>query len=244
MSFLNPGREIRETIMFRHARTHRTTFGQKARDAFFVFYGSFGVINQDSKMKSSAGKSKLHFGLFDYFTFGVPYGLSILSALLMIVPRSLPLKIAGAILSAAFAIPRAIFASVLTFVSLPIIGIVQAVASGKGEQLKYMIHQHKLTGADKKTTSVGHLFKSLGVSIEGVERVEKTITREQGKPLGKMTLTFIQGANKASIEMPVDKKDELVNKAESKFFKTLRKLNLGDLQYQQEVEAACAVAKL
>jgi hypothetical protein len=242
MSFLNPGREVRETIKYRHARTQRTRFGQKAADAFFVFYGSFGLNERDTAAgKSSAEKSKLHFGVFDYLTFGILYALTALSVELLIRPRSIFPKIIGGIFSAIFAIPRAIFAGVFTFISLPIIGITQAIASSKGERWKSRIREYPMPvdlPAPNNKTTLGVLFKKYGLRISDITRIEKEIIHEKNMPLGEMRLKLEQGSGFFNVVLPIDKKSKFVNKKDGKFFKALRRLNVGDLQYQIEQKNA------
>ena len=243
MSFLNPGREIRETEKHQHARTRRNTFGQKARDTFFVFFGSFGLANRERSTYSSSGKSKNHFGVFDYFTLGILYLLNAISLALVMEVNFLPLKIVGAVFSAIFAIPRAIFAGVFTFLSLPFIGIVHGAVSGKADKIKEIINNHEQIvdpAKPKDKTSVGALFKFRRMQIEEIERVDKVINHEQGKPLGTMDLTFHQGAAKLTVQLNVDKNNKIVIKNQSKFFKALTRLNVGDLQFQIEQEEAKA----
>lgn len=248
MSILNPFAELFETERYVHARTLRTTFAQKMRDTFFSFFGSFNILDRGNKKASG----HYHIGILDVFTLGIPYFLTLVATELLREVRSTPLKVLFGFIAGILVLPRAICAGILTLISLPFIGIAQAISSSKASDLKNKINTYTVSAKDSAgneiKTNLGALLINKEMSIETVGQVEQVIIApEKNKPLGSLQLKFFgsDSRNSAIITMNTDKNGKLTRKKDKELIQELAELNIGNLEKDieiAEVEAAGRIA--
>lgn len=244
MSIFNPFAELFETERYIHARTLRTTFAQKMKDTFFSFFGSFNILERDDKNKSG----KYHIGILDVFTLGISYFITLVPTALVSEIKSTPLQVIFGLIAGALMLSRAIIAGILTLISFPFIGIAQAISSTKASELKNKINTYTVSEQDKAgntiKTSFSALLKNKDLSIETIEQVEQVMVLPgQYQPLGNVKLKFFGSEPQKSVTliMNCDKNGNLTNKSDKKLLKDLAKLNVGNLQRDNEraeIEAA------
>lgn len=243
MSFLNPFAELFETQRFIHARTLRTTFSKKIWDTYCVFFGSFNILDR----KKENVPSHYHLGILDYLTLGIPYFFTFLAVELM-REKSAVFKVIFGVLAVALLLPRALCAGLLTLISLPFIGLAQAISSSKSSSLKYIINAYSATvkksdGTESKI-NLGALLSSNEISIEEVKEVQQqTIPPLTNMPLGSLQLKFFQSEKRGPviISMKTDKNGQITTKADKAVFEALTELNIGNIQTDieyAELEAA------
>lgn len=133
MPSLNPFKGIFETTRSPHARTLRTTFLEKVQDAYWVFAGQSSEYFSVTGGRKYIEESNNHLGFIDYLTLGIPYGFG---KLFDLARRNWKkerlgwkvLVVVAGIAYAPFFLIKHFISSVLTTISLPIIGFVQLVS--------------------------------------------------------------------------------------------------------------------
>ena len=135
LHFFNPGRDIVETKISPHARTLRTNFKQKLKDAFFVVAGSANILGRFYQKKlnkfnyENDYEVRKHIGLLDIVTLGVFQMIDSL-ALLVWGSQNFLIKLGLGFIFGIIAIPlaivRGLIAAVIVFnpLSLIVIGAV------------------------------------------------------------------------------------------------------------------------
>lgn len=141
----NPFRPIIETDASPHARTLRTSFKQKLKDAFFTIAGSKNIVAEFTTIEN-APHYKPHIGFFDFVTLFIPL---IIEALTIILWRkeNYPVSITLGLIAIPLAIVRALIACILVFnpLSLLIIGTVHLISRiAGGAELKEKANQKKI----------------------------------------------------------------------------------------------------
>ena len=133
----NPFEGITETNFAPLARIKRTSFIKKIQDTYFVFAGqSIEVYSLDNYWKHPNN----HFGFIDYFTLFIPYSIG---KLFDIAQKNWQSSIgwkltvvAAGFLYAPFFIIKHGMSSILTLMSLPIVGFVHLLYAEDGKKLK------------------------------------------------------------------------------------------------------------
>lgn len=131
MPSLNPFKGIIETTRSPHARTLRTTFLEKVQDAYWVFAGQSSEYF--SMGEGYREEKNNHLGFIDYLTLGIPYAFG---KLFDLARRNWKkeglgwkvLVVLAGIAYAPFFLIKHFISSVLTTVSLPVIGFVNLVS--------------------------------------------------------------------------------------------------------------------
>lgn len=250
----NPFSRLFETKKYPHARERRTTFGQKCRDTFVLFFGPIPFTRYQS-----AG-----FGLFDYGLFP----LSILSHLFIGIGSNVnhtktAARVFFSAIGALFALPRLIITSALTLVLLPFIGIAHGFSQIKGGKLKSIIKDSdvQITDDNGKSSTIKmdaylkaasrtartHLSlssnKNLAVLNDAgtgftiyFNHSKGTLiadeTNAHGAVIRAKGTKFDTGSAVLTYSLKDTKSSEI--KAKKKVMKAYRKLNIGQVQEQFE----------
>ena len=234
MPFLSPLDPVFETKTYPHARTYRGTFGQKLYDTYSFFGGTLlaGLRNKDPKERP-------HFGLFDYPTLGILYGLGLAAMLLysfLVNKDNLATKILLAPLAATVAItvlaPRYLFAGIMTLISMPFVAIAHGVSTFKGDRLKNTILSHDVSAPAKKDTkrqqqktTWGQLLIDNDMRLEDVETATK---KPSYASKNIIELNMKQNSKEASVTLVLG---DAKNKAA---YDAFMQLNVGGLQHDLE----------
>lgn len=240
----NPFAGLIETSAYPHARAHRTSLKQKCRDTFKIFFGYF----YSNDLKNS------HVGIFDYLPLlGIVPLLQ--KAHVYFIHRdgkesNAAIAIGGfiAAIQLLFALPRIIFAAVLTFVCIIPVCIVHGLMSdGK---LKKEINDFIPNSTEN---TLAKLLESKNTCLEEICDVKTTPHLD--KPTIQTLQFFAPTAQRPSaaenedhllLEEPTEVAEDktqhkvlqfdLDTTTHASFFQALKELNVGGVQSKQEAE--------
>lgn len=203
LEFLNPGRGIIETKSSPHARTLRTDFKGKLRDAFFVF---FGVRKDLFSLLSGSVKSGIHpqhTGVLDVATLFIP---AMLDRLTMVAMENENWFLFGFLL--VFDVPlvlaRMLIAAVLAFnpLSLLVIAIVNGISQygEDGEEMKDTLlklsNESETQEIAQASFNTGMSARSSSIFIRSSTKQVLSELQEKGIPVGIENLNTIVGKTK------------------------------------------------
>lgn len=244
LEIINPFAELNETKLHPHARSLRTTFWQKIRDAFFVFHGSFGILDEEKKNVPG----KYHLGIVDLPTLGLTYLLNVITFAILRSKITSWIKIPLAIITAiCFVVPRIALSAVLTLISAPFVGLSQLITNFVSGGFKQEIKAYETTViayGRETTVSIHSLLRAQNAELEDIGSIEyKKELPQNPKQQGRIELTIGSGSNQYyKVSLPVDAKGQLVKEKDQRFFNALRELNIGHIDERIE-EADVAFLK-
>ncbi len=248
----NPFAGLIETRAYPHARAYRTTLRQKLLDTFLIFFGYF----------NSKDKKNSHAGVFDY----IP--------LLGLIPlldkahdyllnrygnessAAAALRYTLTCLQLFFALPRIVFAAVLTAICIIPVYIISWAVSKKSGELKNEINSFIPDASDAETSSTNTVAQSLQIQHTCLEEIcDIKVTEAMDTPNIKTLQFFAPTVQPESVTHDEDHlmlEDETVRPEEEtqhevlkididttkhpRFFQTLKELNVGGILSKQEAE--------
>lgn len=192
----HPLKGIIESTRFPHARTLRTSFVQKIKDAFFVFAGTIlgGTSTKTSSFNGEVSTETYyqnHAGLLDYATLFIPRLINYLFALAWWETNNAFLNFLGALLfiiNGPLLLARYLIAGALTIISLPIILAVEFVSyfiMGGKELEEKILHltveklEEGICGVDSTTSLKMLLSEYPRLTLEDILIQIKVISEEE-----------------------------------------------------------------
>lgn len=247
ISFFNPFSELFETDQYPYSRILRTSFTKKIEDAFWVFFGSFNIPDNEEQDK----EVRYRLGLIDYATLGAYY---LINFVLLELSRGIqftPIQFTLGFVSLALFIPRLVLASALTLILLPFIGMAQLIANVHSDPVKHKIKEYTLPSNESENPTelpFRSLLDANHLEIETIDRIERVYSPPaKGFPLGNLSLKFFAQQEEPkppiTIKLSIDSRRGFCNRAQAEFYNALRELNVGHLQTKIEAEELEAARK-